>query len=137
MVSHGPTCRAPGKGCELVPGSELARLRSVEVGSAERAHGTRLREIGPEQNARVVQDAEAYYRAMFQGGAASWNLRDRHMMTTLESLLGHVGGTRGRARAVVWAHNSSRRCTRDGHGGAAPTWQVTRFRGSGRRRCSS
>ena len=59
-----------------------------------------------EQNARVVQNAEAYYRAMFQGGAASWNLRDHHMMTTLESLLDHAGGARGPARAVVWAHNS-------------------------------
>ena len=43
-----------------------------------------------EQNARVVTHAEAYYRAMFGSAAASWNLRDRHMMSTLEALLGHV-----------------------------------------------
>ncbi len=59
-----------------------------------------------EQNARVVKDAEAYYRAMFRGGAASWNLRDRHMMSTLEALLEHAGASRMAARAVVWAHNS-------------------------------
>jgi erythromycin esterase-like protein len=59
-----------------------------------------------EQNARVVRDAEAYYRAMFRGGAESWNLRDRHMMSTLEALIEHTG-RRGRpGRAVVWAHNS-------------------------------
>jgi erythromycin esterase-like protein len=59
-----------------------------------------------EQNARVVCDAEAYYRAMFRGGASSWNLRDRHMMATLEALLDHAAGHGVPARAVVWAHNS-------------------------------
>jgi erythromycin esterase-like protein len=59
-----------------------------------------------EQNARVVRDAEAYYRAMFRGGTESWNLRDRHMMTTLEALLEHTGRCGRPGRAVVWAHNS-------------------------------
>jgi erythromycin esterase-like protein len=59
-----------------------------------------------EQNARVVCDAEAYYRAMFRGGAESWNLRDRHMMATLEALLEHAARQGRAARAVVWAHNS-------------------------------
>jgi erythromycin esterase-like protein len=59
-----------------------------------------------EQNARVVRDAEMFYRAMFRGAAESWNVRDRHMMTTLEALLEHVGGAGEPARAVVWAHNS-------------------------------
>jgi erythromycin esterase-like protein len=73
-----------------------------------------------EQNARVVCDAEAYYRAMFRGGAASWNLRDRHMMATLDALLEH-GGRQGRPRrAVVWAHNShlgdARATSLAGHG---------------------
>ena len=59
-----------------------------------------------EQNARVIRDAEAYYRAMFRGGAESWNLRDRHMMTTLDALLEYAGRTGRPRRAVVWAHNS-------------------------------
>lgn len=59
-----------------------------------------------EQNARVVRDAEAYYRAMFRGGAESWNLRDRHMMSTLESLMEYVGRAGRPGRTVVWAHNS-------------------------------
>jgi erythromycin esterase-like protein len=59
-----------------------------------------------EQNARVVRDAEAYYRAMFRGGAESWNLRDRHMMSTLDGLIEHAGVAGRPARAVVWAHNS-------------------------------
>ncbi|HZJ53672.1 MAG TPA: erythromycin esterase family protein, partial [Myxococcaceae bacterium] len=55
------------------------------------------------QNARVVADAEAYYRAMYRGSLASWNLRDRHMTDTLQALLGFLGPE---ARVVVWAHNS-------------------------------
>ncbi len=59
-----------------------------------------------EQNARVVQHAETYYRAMFRGGAASWNVRDRHMMDTLDALVAQATRTGRKARAVVWAHNS-------------------------------
>jgi erythromycin esterase-like protein len=59
-----------------------------------------------EQNARVIADAEAYYRAMFKGGAESWNLRDQHMMATLDALLAFAGGAGHEQRAVVWAHNS-------------------------------
>ncbi|HYC30916.1 MAG TPA: erythromycin esterase family protein, partial [Gemmatimonadales bacterium] len=58
-----------------------------------------------EQNARVVANAEEYYRTMFRGRVSSWNLRDEHMTETLHALLGHFG-RRGTARAVVWAHNS-------------------------------
>lgn len=55
-----------------------------------------------EQNARIVRAAEQYYRAMYRAGAASWNLRDRHMFDTLQALLTHQRD----ARAVIWAHNS-------------------------------
>lgn len=59
-----------------------------------------------EQNARVVCDAEAYYRTVFSGSVGSWNLRDRHMMATLDALLGHLRRQSRPAKAVVWAHNS-------------------------------
>ncbi|UGB38387.1 protein-L-isoaspartate(D-aspartate) O-methyltransferase [Frateuria soli] len=55
------------------------------------------------QNARLVSNAEAYYRAMYYGSAESWNLRDSHMFETLEHLLEAAGPG---SRAVVWAHNS-------------------------------
>ena len=55
-----------------------------------------------EQNARIVRAAERYYRAMYRGAVESWNLRDRHMFDTLQSLMAHTK----EARAVVWAHNS-------------------------------
>jgi erythromycin esterase-like protein len=55
------------------------------------------------QNARLVRDAERYYRVMYQGSAASWNLRDTHMFETLCQLLDAKGPE---SKAVVWAHNS-------------------------------
>ena len=59
-----------------------------------------------EQNARLVRNAEEYYRAMFAARAQSWNLRDTHMMETLQALVSWMGRQAGSARAVVWAHNS-------------------------------
>ena len=59
-----------------------------------------------EQNARLVRNAEAYYRSMFRGHAESWNLRDAHMMETLAALHAFLAQTRDPLRVVVWAHNS-------------------------------
>ena len=56
-----------------------------------------------ERNARLVANAERYYRVMYYGSRASWNLRDTHMFETLESLLDHYGP---QSRGIVWAHNS-------------------------------
>jgi erythromycin esterase-like protein len=58
-----------------------------------------------EQNARLVKNAEEYYRCMFRGRASSWNLRDQHMAETIESLVAHLNGSR-HPKAIVWAHNS-------------------------------
>ena len=43
---------------------------------------------------------------MFRGRADSWNLRDRHMVDTLQELVRFLDRTEARARVVVWAHNS-------------------------------
>ena len=82
-----------------------------------------------EQNARLVRNAEKYYRSMFGGRAESWNLRDTHMMETLQALLAHVRQTAGTARAVVWAHNShlgDARATQMGAGGELNLGQLAR-----------
>ena len=55
------------------------------------------------QNARLVANAERYYRIMYYGSRASWNLRDDHMFTTLKNLLAFYGTA---SKAIVWAHNS-------------------------------
>jgi erythromycin esterase-like protein len=56
-----------------------------------------------EQNAFVIKNAEAYYRAMVRGGPESWNLRDRHMTDTLDRLMRHHGPD---AKAIIWEHNT-------------------------------
>lgn len=54
-------------------------------------------------NARLVANAERYYRIMYHGSRASWNLRDTHMFDTLKIQLAQHGPD---SKAIVWAHNS-------------------------------
>jgi erythromycin esterase len=56
-----------------------------------------------EQNAVVAKNAELYYRTMMKGSAASWNVRDHHMMNTLERLMRFHGSD---SKCIVWAHNT-------------------------------
>ncbi|HUB53621.1 MAG TPA: erythromycin esterase family protein [Mycobacterium sp.] len=86
-----------------------------------------------EQNARVVRDAERYYRAMFGGRVTSWNLRDQHMAKTLQALLDHLDryDESTPARIVVWAHNShvgDARATEVGTDGQLTLGQLARER---------
>jgi erythromycin esterase-like protein len=82
-----------------------------------------------EQNARLVRNAEEYYRSMFQGRISSWNLRDTHMAETLHALMQHLG--RKDAKLVVWAHNShlgDARATELGEHGELNLGQLARQR---------
>jgi len=82
-----------------------------------------------EQNARLVRDAEEYYRTMFAGRIESWNLRDRHMMATLHDLIEFLERTRQKSRVVVWAHNShlgDARATEMGESGELNVGQLVR-----------
>jgi erythromycin esterase-like protein/predicted phosphoribosyltransferase len=85
-----------------------------------------------EQNAVVVRDAEVYYRTMFGGRVSSWNLRDRHMVDTLDGLTRHLSRQRGEpAKIVVWAHNShvgDARVTESGMRGEVTVGQLVRER---------
>ena len=65
-----------------------------------RRNGDRV--LGQPEVPRLVQDAERYYRAMYHGSAAAWNLRERHLFDTLTALLSLHGPE---AKAVVWADN--------------------------------
>ena len=79
-----------------------------------------------EQNARLVKNAEEYYRSMFQGRISSWNLRDTHMAETLDALVRHLGV---HSKVVVWAHNShlgDARATEMGHRGELNLGQLVR-----------
>ena len=86
--------------CEKAVVQTLRELLARRMDYAK-ADGERF--LDAAQNARLVSNAEAYYRAMYYGSAESWNLRDSHMFETLENLLRDAGPE---SKAVVWAHNS-------------------------------
>jgi len=82
--------------CEQEVVSQLVEMRRNYTGASDEA-------FYAEQNARLVLNAERYYRSMFGGRVSSWNLRDRHMAETIDALAQHLGRN---ARIVVWEHNS-------------------------------
>ena len=95
------------KSCEDEVVRELVELQRRAMDYAQRdGRAAEDQFFGAMQNARVVKNAEAYYRSMFLGDVSSWNLRDRHMVETLEALIAHLEGQAGSAKVAVWAHNS-------------------------------
>ncbi|HEX8678995.1 MAG TPA: erythromycin esterase family protein [Chthoniobacterales bacterium] len=78
------------------------RRRSTELLAAQEP-GSAAELFYAEQNARLVANAERYYRSMFGGRASSWNLRDEHMAGTIQSLMNQLDGG---GKIVAWAHNS-------------------------------
>ncbi|MGZ8160765.1 MAG: erythromycin esterase family protein, partial [Methylobacter sp.] len=77
-----------------------------------------------EQNARLVKNAEQYYRLMFHGRVSSWNLRDRHMAETLDALMAHLNIQQREAKIVVWEHNSHLGDARATEMGKQGEWNV-------------
>jgi erythromycin esterase-like protein len=119
--------------CEREVVSQLVELRRSAADYAGRDGRVAADDLFvAEQNARLVVNAEAYYRTMFQGHVASWNLRDRHMVDTLEALEAHLSARHGRpAKIVVWAHNShlgDARATELGRQGELNVGQLVRER---------
>ncbi|HEU5183531.1 MAG TPA: erythromycin esterase family protein [Gemmatimonadaceae bacterium] len=104
---YGESAEDYARATAIVPTSceneAVAMLRLLREG--DMAH----REDGPEsyfnaeQNALVARNAERYYRTMVRGGPASWNVRDHHMVETLERLMAFHGPA---AKAIVWEHNT-------------------------------
>jgi erythromycin esterase-like protein len=89
--------------CENEVIAQLIEMRRRSANLASRDGSVEPEDyLFAEQNARLVQNAERYYRAMFRGREESWNVRDEHMAETLAWLL----EIRPESRIVVWAHNS-------------------------------
>lgn len=87
---------------EFPEGCEREVIKALEkILEAHLEDGERVLDI--EQNARIVQNAENYYHTMISGLDDSWNVRDRHMMETLNTLLKHHGPE---TKAIIWAHNT-------------------------------
>jgi erythromycin esterase-like protein len=114
---HGPSCEE-GALRQLL---EMNRMAARESPS----HGPEADEMFyAQQNARLVHNAEAYYRAMFRGRESSWNLRDSHMAETLQALDRHLGAGGTTPRLVVWAHNSHLGDASATEMGASGEWNV-------------
>lgn len=77
-----------------------------------------------QQNARLVKNAEEYYRTMFRGRISSWNLRDSHMAETLDALARHLSRDGEPAKIVVWEHNSHIGDARATEVGGLGEWNV-------------
>ena len=104
---YGEDVQEYARATAIVP--TTCEREAVAVLAALRGKATEFREDGrdaffnAEQNALVAQNAERYYRTMVRGGPTSWNVRDAHMVETLERLMRHHGPD---AKAIVWEHNT-------------------------------
>jgi erythromycin esterase len=88
------------EGCREEAISALQKILVYQVSRIEKTDRDLFDAI---QNARIVVNAEEYYRAMLKGDSESWNVRDRHMMDTLTLLMNHYGP---QSKCIVWAHNT-------------------------------
>ena len=115
-----------GRGHRLARGTAPPRPRYREDGREEY--------FAAEQNALVVKDAEAYYRAMVRGGPESWNIRDRHMTETLERLMRTTGRRQGHRLGAQHPHRrrALHRHGRRRHGERRPTGARAARRRGGR-----
>jgi erythromycin esterase-like protein len=104
---YGERAEDYARATALVPTScaneAVAMLRLLRERAAAYREDGPERFFNAEQNALVARNAERYYRTMVRGGPASWNVRDHHMVETLERLMDFHGPS---AKAIVWEHNS-------------------------------
>ena len=122
------TTRCREEGCEDEVVAQLLEMRKRQAAGDDS-------EFFATQNAKVVADAEQYYRAMFRGRDDSWNLRDAHMEDTVRALARHYHDGERDAKVIVWAHNShlgDARATEMGRRGEWNLGQLLRER-AGRR----
>jgi erythromycin esterase-like protein len=95
------------KSCEEEVVGELLELQRRAIDYARRDGRVAEDEFFDAiQNARVIKNAEQYYRSMFLEEVSTWNLRDRHMAESLDELAAHLSRYGGSAKIAVWAHNS-------------------------------
>ena len=126
------TALGQGHSCEDAVVSQFVDLYSRTLQSAH-GHGREAAEdlFVAKQNARLVKNAEEYYRMMYRSDVSSWNLRDNHMVETLFELEQHLDQRRTPPKIVVWAHNShlgDARATEMGYRGEWNVGQLVRQR---------
>lgn len=117
------------KSCEEEVVNQLLELQRRAADRMRRGGALDDHLFYAEQNARLVKNAEAYYRSVFLEAVSSWNLRDRHMAETLDALVSYLDRKAGRAKIAVWEHNShlgDARATEMGRRGELNVGQLSR-----------
>ena len=121
-----------GHSCEDAAVGQLVELqRLAEQYVSRDGYVAEDRFFYAEQNARLVRNAERYYRTMFASDVSSWNVRDRHMAETLAALVEHLDRHLERSRVAAWEHNShigDARATQLGAAGELNVGQLARER---------
>jgi erythromycin esterase-like protein len=92
------------RSCEDEAVNQLVEMQRKAIDLAARGKGDDF--FDAEQNARLVMNAEEYYRSMFRGRQSSWNLRDTHMAETVDALIAYLRRSGREPKIVLWAHNS-------------------------------
>ena len=83
--------------------NEILHLLTEIIKNAPNYNSDSENVMSTEQNAFIARNAEKYYRAMIKRGSASWNIRDEHMVSTIERLLKYHGKS---SKVIVWEHNT-------------------------------
>ncbi|HUQ98379.1 MAG TPA: erythromycin esterase family protein [Gemmatimonadaceae bacterium] len=115
------------RSCEDSAINQLVELQRRAIDYPIRGSGDDF--FDAQQNARLVKNAEEYYRSMFRGQRSSWNLRDTHMAGTIDALVSYLERQGREPKIVVWAHNShlgDARATEMGHKGELNVGQLVR-----------
>ena len=115
--------RGLAESCESQVVAQLLELQAARYAQRD-GYAAEDEYFFAEQNARLAKNAEGYYRSMFRGRVSSWNLRDEHMVETLNALAAHLERRRTGAKVVVWAHNSHLGDARATEMGERGEWNV-------------
>ena len=94
------------KSCEEKVIAELKKIETLDWLFAQNKKTTVQNAFYITQNARVVKNSEAYYRSLFLNEVNNWNLRDAHMMETLQEIIKHHEKLGQNPKIIIWAHNS-------------------------------
>lgn len=97
--SYAYVFRSSRKGCK----EEVVKLLQEVRENAHKYNSEQEADLNAEINSLVMANAEKYYKAMAGFGEDSWNVRDRHMVETLNILKNYHGKD---TKVIIWEHNT-------------------------------
>lgn len=83
--------------------SEVVELLTEIRKNVEKYDDERESGLNAELNSLVLKNAEKYYEAMAKFNSSSWNVRDSHMVETLNTLMDFHDDD---AKVIIWEHNT-------------------------------